>query len=157
MFLKKIHIFCHLLKIYNRRLLLYNTMDQREHRSLPFLGICSVFFVCFYCCWSIWFVIALYEVTAIFVSFGRQCPRIPLLGSSIFTFHFVFRASRKSRNLVQLPCSTGTDALQTQSVGTCGLFNYLGQICHMYWRIQKNVHKDTAYPIYNGENYWIGL
>jgi hypothetical protein len=32
----------------------------------------------------------------ILVSFGRQCPPIPSLGSKILTFHLVFRASRNS-------------------------------------------------------------
>ena len=36
----------------------------------------------------------------ILVSFGRQCPPIPSLGSSISTFHLVFRASRNSGKFI---------------------------------------------------------
>src|SRR5215212_2416764 len=36
------------------------------------------------------------EFRNIFVSFGRQCPPIPCLGSRMFTFHFVLRALRSS-------------------------------------------------------------
>src|SRR6188472_4446269 len=34
------------------------------------------------------------------VSFGRQCPPIPSLGSRIFTFHLVLRASRSSEKFM---------------------------------------------------------
>jgi hypothetical protein len=36
----------------------------------------------------------------ILVSFGRQCPPIPSLGSKMLTFHLVFRASRSSGKLM---------------------------------------------------------
>src|SRR5215210_8270509 len=36
------------------------------------------------------------EFRNILVSFGRQCPPIPRLGSRMFTFHFVLRALRSS-------------------------------------------------------------
>ena len=38
----------------------------------------------------------------ILVSFGRQCPPMPSLGSSISTFHLVFRASRNSGKFMLL-------------------------------------------------------
>ena len=40
--------------------------------------------------------IDLVDCINIFVSFGRQCPPTPSLGSSISTFHLVFRVSRSS-------------------------------------------------------------
>ena len=44
--------------------------------------------------------IVLDELINIFVSFGRQCPPIPSLGSSMSTFHLVLSDSRSSEKLI---------------------------------------------------------
>jgi hypothetical protein len=46
--------------------------------------------------------IDLVDCRNIFVFFGRQCPPMPSLGSSISTFHLVFRASHSSGKLIPL-------------------------------------------------------
>jgi hypothetical protein len=75
----------------------FNTLNScRLDLFFQFGSKSFVIFIYVHSCCNILLFLSFEDSRNILVSFGRQCPPIPSLGSKMLTFHLVFRASRNS-------------------------------------------------------------